>query len=214
MEKIKIYFEDGQMKIRVPDETSLGRYKFLHECSLIPKDWTEEKNVLYVYSDTWWLETIQIAKYDSNKDSVEIAQDVENYYQRRVKEIREKKERQYRLENLKTDIERADTKQKYGCGCCEYLEYVKAHWEDAGDGEWRFVSGKHLCHYVNNACRYRWSDIEYEFEIYKEVKAFGAPIDPTVKAWIAPPYPCAGCMYIEKAEKAWEEINKEKEKDV
>ena len=213
MEKIKIYFEDGQMKIRIPDESSLGRYKFLHEIYPVHREWTNEKNVMYVVNESSWKYVIQVAKYASNRDTVEITQDVEDYHQYLVRVEKERAERQYRLEALKNDIEKANSKQRLGCGWCEHLEYANAHWQEV-NGERVWVSGRHYCKYANSVCHYKAFDVEREFYERREAKYYNPPPGYNPPAFIAPPYPCAGCMYLEKAEKALEEINKEKEKDV
>jgi hypothetical protein len=116
------------------------------------------------------------------------------------------------MEAQKKAIEKGDFKQKNGCGWCEYLEYTPIRVEYV-DGKKVVLGGHHTCSYAKRACRYRSFDEDYAFEVYKEVKAFGAPIVDD-KVFVAPPYPCAGCIFLEESAKAWEEINKEKEGNV
>ena len=215
MEKVKIYFEDGQLRIRVPEEESVDRQKFFNAIFPIEREWIGKGTyVQYVVKESQWALVIRIAKGNSHCHFVEIAQEVEDYYQYYLQRKREQLEREAVKEQRKREIESANLKQQNGCGLCPHLEYVNAHWQDNGYGEKQYVNGQHFCAYAQEKCRYRWDDVEYAFEMYKEVKAFGAPIDPMVKSWVAPPYPCPGCAYLEKANKAWEEINKEKEWNV
>lgn len=210
MKEIKIYFEDGKMKIRIPEENSIERKIFLWSLGACGRDWTEEKNVLYVLEECSWRSVANAAHWPENIKNVECSQEVEDFYQEQCRIAREKAERARRLEDLKRTISWANTKQTNGCGGCEHLTYVKAHWEDLGNGEKKYVAGRHFCNYAVSPCRYRWDDIEYAFEVHKEVQAFGVPLYKVPKPWVAPPYPCAGCEHLEKAEKAWEELEEEK----
>ena len=211
MEKIKIYFEDGLMKIRIPEEDTIERRRFLRGLGACGRDWTEEKNVLYVLEECSWGFVAKAAHWPENINNVECSQEVEDFHQEQLRIARERVERERRIEDLKRTISWANTRQTNGCGFCEHLEYVPAHWEDLGNGEKQYVAGRHFCNYAVSPCRYRWDDIEYAFEVHKEVQAFGTPLYKVPKPWVAPPYPCAGCEHLEKAEKAWEELEKEKE---
>lgn len=213
MEKINIYFENGQLKVRIPEEHSTGRHFFLHDTYHIFKDWTEEKNVLMVPVESQWKYLIAIAKHRGYRDVVEITQDVEDYYQYQVQREKEAEQKKKIDEERKRIIESAGHRQKNGCGSCMNLEYVNAHWEEV-NGERVWVGGRHYCKYALEACRYRAFDTEYEFEYYKANKYYNPPPGYNPPPFVAEPFPCAGCEFLEKANKAWEEINKEKEGNV
>lgn len=215
MEKVKIYFEEGQLRIRVPKEDTLDREKFFSDIYPTERYWIGEGTYIqYVAKESQWPLVIRMAKYKGHSHFVEITKEVEDYYQYHLQRKREQEERKSINEQRKRDISVADAHLKNGCSLCPHLEFIGPHWQDSVNGEKQFVTGQHFCSYAQKLCRYRWDDVEYAFEIAKEVKAFGAPIDPAIKYWQSPPYPCAGCMYLEKAAKAWEEINKEKEGNV
>lgn len=192
---MKLYFEDGKLKFYMGEEATDERRQFLHDIYHIFRDWDNDPYTQIVQVESQYKYMIKEAK----RHGVEITQDVEDYYQYTLQKEEEERQRKAKMEAQKKAIEKGDFKQKNGCGWCEYLEYVPG--------------ASHVCSYAKRACRYRQFDLDYEFEIRKEVKAFGAPIVDD-KVFIAPPYPCAGCKFLEEAVKAWEEINKEKEGNV
>jgi hypothetical protein len=122
--------------------------------------------------------------------------------------LKEATEKAKRVEECKRIITQAENKANNGCGWCEHLEYVMRHTEER-NGEQVIIPGKHFCKYVGKACRYRAFDVEYEFESRKEARALGEK-----QEFYAPPYPIAGCAYMQDVERAWEILNKEKERDV
>lgn len=201
---MKLFFEDGKLKIKVAEEDTAQRRQFFYDIFHVFRDWSKtESYVMDVTLERQYKYVIAAAK----RNGVEITQDVEDYYLYELKKDKEQAQRKAQEEQRKRDILQADKRQKDGCGWCENLEYIKGHIEEI-DGKRRYVPGRHYCKYAVSPCRYRADDIEYEFECYKQSKAFNEP-----KAFIASPHPCAGCMYLEKAEKAWEEINKEMGKE-
>lgn len=205
---MKVYFESGQLKLHIGEEQTEQRRKFLYDIYYIFREW--EKGNPYtqvVQVESQYKYIIKEAK----RHGVEITQEVEDWYQYRLQIEAAERERKEKEEARKRAIENADFRQKNGCGLCEHLEYVPAHVESV-NGEKKYIGGQHTCSYAERACRYRSCDIEYEFEIAKEVKAFGMPISESGRDYVAPPYPCAGCKYLEEARKAWEEINKERDK--
>lgn len=213
MEKIKIYFEDGQLRIRVPEEDTNQRDAFFHDIFYVARDWSDEKWVLCVLNEYHWMTVITVAKYERHKGFVELSQDCEDYYlyQKQLREERERRE--LFLEGLKNDIKVANTRQSHGCGWCEHLTYAPAHWkEENGKKEW--VSGTHYCNYAMRPCRYKDEEVEYEFYEKRAMRWYNPPPGANPPAFVARAYPCVGCMYLERANKAWEEINKEKDGNV
>jgi hypothetical protein len=204
---MKLYFEEGKLKLYIGEEATEQRRKFLHDTYYIFRDWDK---------DNPYTQIVQVEgqyKYiikEAKRHGVDITQDVEDYYQYLLQKEEEDRKRKARMEAQQRAIEKGDFKQTNGCGWCEYLEYTPAHIEFSV-GERKYISGQHTCSYAKRACRYRSADIEYQFEISKEIKAFGAPIDESCRDYVAKPYPCAGCKYLEESRKAWEEINKERE---
>lgn len=213
MEKVKIYFEDGQLRIRVPEEGTKERRDFFHDIFPIHREWCEVDRVQYVVNECSWLSLIKMAKYERHKAFVELSQDVEDYYLYQLQLARERAEREALEEKRREDIKRGDSVQKNGCGWCPHLAYENAHWQEV-NGEKVWVHGTHYCKYAMDVCRYKADEIEYEFEYYKANRYYNPPPGYNPPAFVAKPYPCAGCEYLEKANKAWEEINKEKEGNV
>ena len=209
MEKIKIYFEDGQLKIKLPKEKTEESRKFLYDAFHIFLC-SEGENVMLVQVESQWKYLIALAKHRTHRDVAEITQDVEDYYQYQERLDREKAERKRIEEQRKEAIDRANNRQHNGCQSCIHLEYVNAHWEEV-NGEKVWVGGRHFCKYAMESCRYRAFDIEYEFEYYKANRYYNPTPGYNPPPFVAEPFPCAGCEYLEKANKAWEEINKEKE---
>ena len=213
MGKVKIYFESGQLRIRVPEEESNERQKFFYALFPIERDWVEEeKYVQYVVNESSWKLVIRIAKMESHRNFVELSQEVDDYYQYQLQADRERAERELINEQRKKAIEIADNRQHYGCGVCPHLEYVNAHWQET-NGEKVWICGTHYCKYAMEKCRYNPFDVEYAFEYYKESRYYNPPPGYNPPAFVAKPYPCAGCEYLERANRAWEEINKEKEEN-
>lgn len=199
---MRVFFEDGALKIKLPEETTERRRRFLYDIYHVMRDWDKTQSyTLVVQLESQYKYVIASAK----RNGVELTQEVEDYFVYKIQKDKEDAERRVRESARKAVIERAESKQKNGCGFCEYLEYIQGHIEEV-DGRKRYIHGRHYCKHAISPCRYRAEDVEYEFECYKESKAFHEP-----KAFIAPPYPCAGCIWLEQAQKAWEEINKEKE---
>lgn len=206
---MKLYFEEGKLKLYIGEECEQRR-KFLYDVYYIFREWEKGKlNTQIVQVEGQYKYIIKEAK----RHNVEITQDVEDYYQYCLEQEAFEFERKRKADEWKRVIEQGDFKQRNGCGFCEYLEYVPAHVEYE-NGERKYIPGRHTCGYAKRACRYRSCDVEYEFEMYKEIKAFGTPIDPTLRNWVASPYPCAGCKYLEESTNAWEAINKEKDGNV
>jgi hypothetical protein len=207
---MKLFFDDGKLKLFIGEEATEQRRALLHDTYYIFRDWDQGNR---------YTQVVQVEgqyKYmikEAKRHGVEITQEVEDFYQYTLRKEDEERERQRKMEAQQRVIENANVRQSRGCGLCEYLEYTPAHIEVV-DGVKKYVSGQHTCSYAKRVCRYRSEDIEYEFEISKEVRAFGAPIDESCKDYIARPFPCAGCKYMAEARKAWEEINKEKEGNV
>ena len=200
---MKLFFEDGKLKIKVAEEDTAQRRQFFYDIFHIFRDWSKtERYVMDVTLEGQYKYVIAAAK----RNKIEIAQDVADFYTYQLQLEEEERQRKARDESRSAAIKTADAKQTNGCGWCEYLEYVNAHMRVV-DGKKEYVSGRHYCIYAKRPARYRQEDIEYEFECMKEAKAFNEPM-----AFIAKAYPCAGCMYLEKAAKAWEEINKEWDK--
>lgn len=206
---MKVYFENGKLKLQIPEEATDKRRKFLYDTYYIFKEFTEEKGVMEVQVESQWKHFIAAAK----RHDLYITQEVEDYYQFQLQKEREEAERKRIEEQRKRDITAADTKQGHGCGMCIHLEYAPAHWEEV-DGKKVWVAGRHYCKYAMDVCRYRALDVEYEFEYFKANRYYNPPIGYNPPAFVAKPFPCAGCEYLEKANKAWTEINKEEEKDV
>lgn len=207
---MKLFFEDGKLKLFIGEEATEQRRKFLHDTYYIFRIWDEKQpytQVVQVESQYKYL--IQEAK----RHGIEIDQEVEDVYQYLIRKEEEERERVKKMEDQRKAIESAETVQERGCRWCNHLEYTPAHIEWV-DGEKVYVGGRHTCSYAKRMCRYRSQDIEYEFEIRKEVRAFGKPIDDSCRDYVARPFPCVGCKYLEAARKAWEEINKEKEGNV
>lgn len=207
---MKLYFEDGKLKLYIGEEATEQRRKFLHDTYYIFRDWDKGNRYTQVVQlESQYKYMIKEAK----RHGVEVDQEVDGIYQYILRTEEEERERQRKMEAQQRVIASANTRQSQGCGLCEYLEYTPAHIEIV-DGEKKYVGGRHTCSYAKRVCRYRSEDIEYEFEISKEVHAFGAPIDGSCRDYIARPFPCVGCKYLADARKAWEEINKEKEGNV
>ena len=213
MEKIKIYFDNGQLKVRIPECDSIPRHDFLYDTYHIFKEWTDEQGVMLVQVESQWKHLIAYAKRWNHAPYFELTQDVEDYYAYQVETDDKKAERKRIEEERKQAIESANNRQRRGCGMCIHLEYANAHWEEV-DGVKVWVGGKHYCKYAMEVCRYKSEDVEYEFEYYKANRYYNPPPGYNPPAFVAQPFPCAGCEYLEKANKAWEDINKEKEKDV
>ena len=203
---MKVYFENGELKVLLPELRTEQSHKFLHDAYYVFMDWAEEKRVLVVQVESQWKQLIAIAK----RNSVELTQEVEDYYQYQVRIDAERAERKRVEEQRKQAIARGDGKQSGGCGFCEHLEYVNAHTEMV-NGERVYVAGTHHCSYAMRVCRYKADELEYQFEIRKEMRNYVPTIGYNPPAFVAKPYPCAGCKYLEASDKAWAEINKEKE---
>jgi hypothetical protein len=207
---MKLYFEDGKLKLYIGEEATEQRRKFLHDTYYIFRDWDKEHHYTQVVQlESQYKYMIKEAK----RHGVEVTQEVEDVYQYLLRVEEEERLRKQKTETQKRAIETANAYQRKGCGLCTHLEYTPAHIEVV-DGVKKYIGGRHTCSYAKRMCRYRSEDIEYEFEISKEVNAFGAPIDESCRDYIARPFPCAGCKYLEYAREAWEEINKEKEGNV
>lgn len=206
---IKLFFHDGELKFILPEGNNDKKRDFLYSIHYIfTKD--EKVNGTYVVPlESRWKNVIAVAK----RYGADITQEVEDYYQYKVRLDQEEADRNRIEEERKSAIEGANTRQRTGCGMCEYLEYANAHWEEV-NGEKVWVGGKHYCKYAMEVCRYKASDVEYEFEYYKANRYYNPPPGYNPPAFVAQPYPCAGCEYLEKSNKAWEEINKEKEGNV
>ena len=210
MEKVKIYFEDGQLRIRVPEEKTEERRRFFYDIFPIDKEWVTKDRVMYIVNESSWALVIRIAKQERHKAFIELSQDVEDYYLYQLQLARERAEREAVEEKRREDIKRGDSVQKNGCGWCMHLAYENAHWQEV-NGEKVWVHGTHYCKYAMDVCRYKADEIEYEFECNKDHRYYNPPPGYNPPAFVAKPYPCAWCEYLEKANKAWEEINKEKE---
>lgn len=210
MEKIKIYFEDGQLRIRVPEEDTYERDKFFSDVFPIHREWTDEKMVQHVVNEESWMTLINIAKYERHREFVDMSQDVEDYYLYQMKCREEAKKRKELEEKRREAIEYADFRQSHGCGWCEHLTYEPAHWQD-DNGKKEWVSGTHYCKYAMRPCRYKDEEVEYELYSRRAMRWYNPPQGANPPAFVARAYPCVGCMYLERANKAWEEINKEKE---
>lgn len=98
----------------------------------------------------------------------------------------EERAKKLRIEELKKTVERAYDRLKYGCGWCTEIKYE---------------FGDHRCVYAGRMCRKNREEVEHEFYAKRESKITG--LEP---AYFANPYPCAGCKYIEAAQKAREEL--------
>lgn len=208
MSGMKLFFEDGKLKLYIGEEATEQRRKFLHDIYYIFRGWDNGSSYTQiVLFESQYKYVIREAK----RNGVEITQEVEDVYQHSLRVEEEERKRRAKIEEQKRIIETANAHQKNGCGMCDYLEYTPAHIEMV-DGERKYVGGRHTCTYAERVCRYRSEDIEYEFEISKEVRSFGAPIDESCKDYVARPFPCVGCKYLADARKAWEEINKERDK--
>lgn len=206
---MRVYFENGQLKIKLPEEQTEQSRKFLYDTYYIFKQFTAEKGVMEVQVESQWKQLIAAAK----RKGIDITQEVEDYYQYRLRLDQEEAQRKAVEEDRKKAIQSANVRQQSGCGMCIHLEYAPAHWEEV-DGKKVWVAGRHYCKHAMEVCRYRASDVEYEFEYYKANRYYNPPQGYNPPAFVAQPFPCAGCEYLEKANKAWEDINKEKEKDV
>ena len=203
---LKVYFENGELKLQIPEEATEQRRKFLYDTYHIFKEFTADKCVMKVQVESQWKHFIAAAK----RHEIYITQEVEDYYQYQLRLDEERAERKRIEEQRERAIKSANTRQSHGCSMCEHLEYVNAHWQEV-NGEKVWVAGRHYCKYAMDSCRYRASDVEYEFEYYKAHRFYNPPPGYNPPAFVAQPFPCAGCEYLEKANKAWEEINKEKE---
>lgn len=206
---IKLFFHDGKLKFTLPEGNNDKKRDFLYGIHYIfAKD--EKVDGAYVVPlENQWKNVIAVAK----RYGAKIPQEVEDYYQYQIRLDAERAERKRVEEERRQAIARGEGKQSGGCGFCEHLEYVNAHTEMV-NGERVYVAGTHHCNYAMRVCRYKADELEYQFEIRKEMRNYVPTIGYKPPAFVAKPYPCAGCKYLEASNKAWEEINKEKEGNV
>lgn len=186
---MKLYIEEGKLKILLDEENTPERHGFLHDTFSFFKRWDTKKNVMVVEFKSHWKYIIKYAK----KYKFEIAQDVERYYHETMEEERRKEEREAELRRRDEILKAAESRKKNGCSFCQHLKY-EGH--------------LHLCTYAARYCLYKPYELEYEFECRKEAKALNKPVE-----WFATPYPCNGCEYLKKALEVLEIINLEEQRN-
>lgn len=130
----------------------------------------------------------------AHKRNVEVSDEVYDVYktvslaadEERKKEEEARKAAAH-IKELQETVSSAYFWLKHGCASCEHLKYER---------------GAHRCLYADRLCRKSKEEEEYEFYARRESQITGmAP------AYFALPYPCAGCKYIEEAQKAQEELD-------
>lgn len=188
---MKLFFEDGVLKASVGESDTPQRQMYLHSTYHCTSSWEKGKTFQLFYPfEIDYMAVISAAK----KYKLDIAQDVEDFYNYRMQQAEARQEAKRKREEYKRIIQMADAKNRSGCGMCVHLSYN---------------SKRHYCEYAKSAPRYRSDEQEYAFECWKEARVLG-----TAPAFVATPYPCAGCVYMEEASRAWMEINKEREGNV
>lgn len=190
---MRLFFEDGELKILVDEENTYERKKFLYNTYGYFKRWDKnQKNVLIVELAKHWIYHVQEAIFLQERGrQFEIDPDVEQWYKKEEEENRKAYELEQEKKRREEILKRAESVKQNGCGLCQHL---------------RMEGYRHLCTYAAKYCLYKPYELEYEFECRKEAKALNKPVE-----WFATPYPCNGCEKLKQALEVHEIINLEEQ---
>lgn len=213
---MKLYFEDGKLKIDVGEKETIEQYNLINDMWHIQKLCDGDSTTIAVIEfESQYLLAVDVAV----KHGIEITQDVLDYYTYKKNCKEEEKRKKLHISSLEGDrnaaLSKVETYKSRGCWLCPHLQYTKGHYEEI-NGRKRYVSARFWCEYADRSCLFSEEELEIERKNrgeYIKYAEYGI-VGQVDGYYMATPYPCRGCRWMVEAHHILEEINKEKEKDV